>query len=74
MPRPQGIYNKRNDPARRDRWIGVLEHVKAILDHSREDLLDYVIANVDEIPKETLDNYITDGSMPVLLTDRIGSI
>ncbi|NLN14335.1 MAG: YvcK family protein [Tissierellia bacterium] len=63
------ITNVMTQPGETD-GFGVLEHVKAILDHSREDLLDYVIANVDEIPKETLDNYITDGSMPVLLTDR----
>jgi 2-phospho-L-lactate transferase/gluconeogenesis factor (CofD/UPF0052 family) len=46
---------------------GVLEHVQAILNHSREDFLDYVIANTEEIPEETLSKYITDGSRPVVL-------
>jgi len=45
----------------------VLDHVNAILKHSTLDLLDYVIANTEEIPIDTLEKYIMDGSKPVLL-------
>jgi uncharacterized cofD-like protein len=45
---------------------GVLEHVQAIINHSCEDFIDYVIANIEEIPEETLNKYITDGSRPVM--------
>lgn len=44
------------------------DHVNAILSHSREDLLDYVIGNIEEIPIDTLSKYTTDGSAPVLAT------
>ncbi len=44
------------------------DHVKAILAHSREDLLNYVIGNIEELPVETLNKYITDGSIQVLAT------
>src|SRR5690606_28741697 len=53
---------------------GVLEHVQAVINHSREDFLDYVIANTEEIPEETLNKYITDGSRPVMLEPEDESI
>lgn len=59
------ICNVMTQPGETD-GFSVLEHVQGILDHSREDFLDYVIANTEEIPKETLDKYITDGSRPVM--------
>lgn len=45
----------------------LMDHVNSILKHSREDLLDYVIANTETIPEKTLEKYITDGSRPVIL-------
>ena len=63
------ISNVMTQPGETD-GFGVLEHVRAILNHSRVDLLDYVIANTEEIPKDTLNNYITDGSRPVVLNDN----
>lgn len=42
------------------------DHVKAILKHSREDLLDYVIGNTEKLSPETLNKYITDGSAQVI--------
>lgn len=45
----------------------VMDHVNAILDHSRLDFLDYVIANTEMIPENVLKKYITDGSRPVVL-------
>lgn len=43
----------------------VFNHVDAIFKHSREDLLDYVIVNVEGIPEEILRKYEEDGSKPV---------
>ena len=43
----------------------LMDHIKAILSHSREDLLDYVIGNIEDIPKDTLNKYITDFAIPV---------
>lgn len=48
----------------------VLDHVNSILKHSKEDFLDYCIANVEEIPEETLKKYTFDGSEPVILGDE----
>ncbi len=63
------ISNVMTQPGETD-GFGVLDHVQAILNHSRDDLLDYVIANIEEVPQETLNNYITDGSTPVILSDQ----
>lgn len=59
------ICNVMTQPGETDGY-GLIDHVQAILDHSREDLLDYVIVNTEEIPDETLEKYITDGSRPVI--------
>lgn len=48
----------------------VLNHIEALLKHSREDLLDYVIVNKETIPDEVLKKYITDGSKPVMCNKR----
>lgn len=66
------ICNVMTQPGETDDF-GVLDHVQGILNHSREDFLDYVIANTEEIPEDTLNKYITDGARPVLLSseDRI---
>lgn len=45
----------------------LLDHVDGILKHSTGDFLDYVIANTEEIPIDTLEKYIMDGSKPVLI-------
>lgn len=63
------ICNVMTQPGETDNY-GLIEHVQAILDHSREDLLDYVIGNTEEIPIETLNKYITDGSMPVMVKEN----
>lgn len=61
------ICNVMTQPGETD-GFGVLDHVEGILSHSREDFLDYVIANTEEIPEDTLSKYITDGARPVLLS------
>jgi len=63
------IANVMTQPGETDDY-GIIEHVEAILKHSKEDILDYVIANTEEIPKDTLEKYITDGSAPVLLKEN----
>ena len=63
------ITNVMTQPGETDGYT-VLDHVEAILKHSREDFLDYVIANIEEIPEDTLKKYIHDGSEPVLLGEK----
>ena len=48
----------------------VLDHVDSILEYSKEDFLDYCIANVEKVPEETLKKYIFDGSEPVILGEK----
>lgn len=47
----------------------IIDHVDAILKHSRGDILDYVIANTEEIPKNILQRYERDGSVPVIIKE-----
>ena len=63
------ISNVMTQPGETDGYT-VLDHVKGILAHSREDFLDYVIVNTEEIPKETLNKYASDGSEPVILREE----
>lgn len=63
------VTNVMTQPGETDGYT-VLEHVKAILKHSRDDFLDYVIVNVERIPDNTLKKYIFDGSEPVILGER----
>ncbi len=46
------------------------DHIEAILLHSSDDLLDYVIANVGEIDQDILANYQRDLSTQVVWTDE----
>lgn len=48
----------------------LFDHVDAILKHSTDDFLNYVIANEEKIPEETLKEYIKDGSKPILISDQ----
>lgn len=63
------IPNVMTQPGETDGY-SVFEHVEAILNHSRGDLIDYCIVNIEEIPEETLEKYIEDGARPVLLTNE----
>ena len=42
------------------------DHVKAVIKHSNEDIIQYVVVNTEQIPKHLLDIYRADGSTPVL--------
>lgn len=63
------ISNVMTQPGETDKY-GVLDHVNAIIKHSKECIINYVIANVERIPEETLDKYIKDGARPVIITDE----
>lgn len=60
------ISNVMTQPGETDDYT-VLDHVEAILKHSREDFIDYVIVNSEEIPRTYLKKYTVDGSKPVKL-------
>ncbi len=62
------IPNVMTQPGETDNY-GVLDHVKAIMKHSNEGIIDYVITNVETIPEETLDIYIKDGAKAVIITE-----
>ncbi len=62
------IPNVMTQPGETDSY-NLLDHVKAIIKHSKEGIIDYVIANVGIIPEETLDIYIKDGAKAVIITE-----
>jgi len=59
------VCNVMTQPGETD-GFGVLEHVQGIINHSREDFLDYVIVNTEGIPKEVLNIYNMDNAQQVL--------
>ena len=62
------ISNVMTQPGETDRY-SLINHVDAILKHTREGFLDYVIGNTEGVPIETLNKYIKDGSKPVLIEE-----
>jgi uncharacterized cofD-like protein len=60
------VCNVMTQPGETDGY-GVVKHVDAILRHSMEGFLDYVIANKEGIPEDILSKYGTDGSVPVTI-------
>lgn len=63
------ISNVMTQPGETDDY-SVLDHVKAINKHSKEGIIDYVIANIERIPEDTLNIYIKDGARPVIITEE----
>ena len=63
------ISNIMTQPGETDNY-GVLDHLEAVLNHSDQDLLDYIIVNNEKFPKNVLDKYYLDGSMPVYLSKK----
>lgn len=61
------ICNVMTQPGETDGY-GVVDHVRAILDHSREDFIDYVISNTEIVPGNVKLKYSTDGATPVYAT------
>lgn len=48
----------------------VTKHVQALLDHSIDNILDYIIVNTETIPEDLKNEYIMEKSTPVILTDE----
>ena len=63
------ISNIMTQPGETDDY-SVLDHVKGIINHTREDFLDYVIYNTEEVDSRFLNKYILDGSSPVLASEE----
>lgn len=61
------ICNVMTQPGETDEF-SLSDHVSAILKHSKEGFLDYVIGNTEEIPEDILNKYTIDGSSPVLVS------
>lgn len=60
------VCNVMTQPGETDGY-GVLQHVDAIIKHSMDGFLDYVIANTEGIPKDVLSRYGSDGAAPVCI-------
>ncbi len=58
------ICNVMTQPGETDGYTAY-DHVKAIFDHVGEPFLDYVVVNKQEVKKELLDRYATQGAYPV---------
>lgn len=58
------IVNVMTEPGETDGY-SLLDHVEAILNHSRDDILNYVISNTEEVPTENLDKYTDYQSVPI---------
>lgn len=63
------IVNVMTEPGETDNYT-VLDHVEAILSHSQCPIIDYVIANTEEVPSEILNKYMGDGSIPVKIKEE----
>lgn len=63
------ISNVMTQPGETDGY-SVLDHVEAINRATKKKLIDYVVANTESIPQETLEKYYKDGAKQVLITDE----
>lgn len=62
------IPNVMSQPGETDDY-DVYDHVNAIIKHSNVKIIDYVIVNTSNIPKETLEKYYLDGAKPVVFNE-----
>lgn len=58
------ICNVMTQPGETDDY-SVMDHVEAILTHTHEGFINYVVANTEKVPKEVLEKYSYDGAVPV---------
>ncbi|WP_069648937.1 gluconeogenesis factor YvcK family protein [Caloranaerobacter ferrireducens] len=63
------VANVMTQPGETDGY-NVLDHVNAIFKHSKDGLINYVIANKEEIPNKTLLKYYKDGAKPVVIDEE----
>lgn len=62
------IPNVMTQPGETDGY-DVLDHIKAIIKHSKMGIIEYVITNIEPIPEETLNKYRKDGAKSVIITE-----
>ncbi|MBS4537405.1 YvcK family protein [Clostridium sp. D2Q-11] len=63
------ISNVMTQPGETDGY-SVSDHVRAIIKHSSEKIIDYVITNNEKLPANVLQKYSEDGATPVLLNEE----
>jgi uncharacterized cofD-like protein len=61
------VANVMTQPGETDNY-NVLDHVEAIIKHTKSNIIDYVIVNNEKIPNDTLEKYKMDGAEPVTIT------
>lgn len=62
------VTNVMTQPGETDDY-GVWQHIKAIIDHVGDNIVDYVLVNNEEIPIDVLDKYAMDGATAVILSE-----
>ena len=62
------ICNIMTQPGESDNY-NVLDHVNSIVNHTKKNIIDYVISNNEVLPQEMLERYQKDGATQVLLDD-----
>lgn len=62
------MCNIMTQPGETDNY-SIRDHVQAILDHSLDDLIDYIIVNTEDIPEELEERYISENAIPIFLSD-----
>jgi uncharacterized cofD-like protein len=63
------IANVMTQPGETDHY-SVYQHVETILNYLKDQVIDYVFVNNEDIPIEILEKYTTDGAKPVKLTSE----
>ena len=63
------ICNIMTQPGETDNY-NVLEHINAIVRHTNNNIIDYIISNNEVLGKEMLERYQNDGANQVLLDDE----
>ncbi len=63
------ITNIMTQPGETDGY-GVMDHLKAVLQHTDEKIIDYILVNNERISEDNLVKYNEDGAKPVLLTKK----
>ncbi|MFO7152424.1 MAG: YvcK family protein [Bacillota bacterium] len=58
------VVNVMTQPGETDGYTA-FDHVKAIMDHAGENLIEYVLINTEKIPEHLLSKYLADGACPV---------
>ncbi|MBQ6632556.1 MAG: YvcK family protein [Romboutsia sp.] len=63
------ICNIMTQPGESDNY-NVLDHVNSIVNHTKKNIIDYVISNNEVLPQEMLERYQKDGATQVLLDEN----